>query len=76
MTNIQDEVAAGEENMLQTEGQFTSILGAMTEAKDQNDCMATKIQAIVGILSELGTSFTEVTNSAEKLANFAQNLKG
>ena len=65
MTNIQDEVAAGEENMLQTEGQFTSILGAMTEAKDQNECMATKIQAIVGILSELGTSFTEVTNSAE-----------
>lgn len=76
LTNIQDEVAAGEENMLQTEGQFTSILGAMTEAKDQNECMATKIQAIVGILSELGTSFTEVTNSAEKLASFAQNLKG
>lgn len=62
--------------MLQTEGQFTSILGAMTEAKDQNDCMATKIQAIVGILNELGTSFTEVTNSAENLASFSQNLKG
>lgn len=76
LTNIQDEVAAGEENMLQTEGQFTNILGAMTEAKEQNDCMATKIQAIVGILSELGTSFTDVTNSAEKLASFAQNLKG
>lgn len=76
LANIQDEVASGEENMLQTEGQFTSILGAMTEAKDQNDCMATKIQAIVGILNELGTSFTEVTNSAENLASFSQNLKG
>ncbi|MGG2072173.1 globin-coupled sensor protein [Lysinibacillus irui] len=75
LTNIQGEVASGEENMLQTEGQFTSILDAMTEAKEQNDCMATKIQAIVGILGELGTSFTEVTNSAEKLATFAQNLK-
>ncbi|KPN96619.1 globin-coupled sensor protein [Lysinibacillus sp. ZYM-1] len=76
LTNIQEEVASGEENMLHTEGQFTNILGAMTEAKDQNDCMAMKIKAIASILSELGTSFSEVTNSAEKLANFAQNLKG
>ncbi|MBD8523036.1 globin-coupled sensor protein [Lysinibacillus fusiformis] len=75
LIHIQDEVASGEDNMLHTEGQFTNIVGAMTEAKDQNDCMATKIQAIAGILSGLGTSFTEVTNSAEKLASFAQNLK-
>ncbi|MCG7437543.1 protoglobin domain-containing protein [Lysinibacillus fusiformis] len=75
LIHIQDEVASGEDNMLHTEGQFTNIVGAMTEAKDQNDCMATKIQAIAGILSGLGSSFTEVTNSAEKLASFAQNLK-
>lgn len=74
LTNIQDEVASGEENMSQTEGQFTNILGAMTEAKDQNNCMADKIQVIVEILNELGTSFSEVANSAEKLASFAQNL--
>lgn len=74
LTNIQDEVASGEENMSHTEGQFTNILGAMTEAKDQNDCMVQKIQAIVEILNELGSSFSEVANSAEKLASFAQNL--
>lgn len=74
LTNIQDEVASGEENMSQTEGQFTNILGAMTEAKDQNNCMADKIQVIVEILNELSTSFSEVANSAEKLASFAQNL--
>ena len=75
LIHIQEEVASGEDNMLHTEGQFTNIVGAMTEAKVQNDCMATKIQAIAGILSGLGSSFTEVTNSAEKLASFAQNLK-
>ncbi len=33
LTNIQDEVAAGEENMLQTEGQFTNILGSYDRSK-------------------------------------------
>ena len=42
LSNIQEEVASGEENMVQTEGQFTNILEAMTEAKDQNGRMEKK----------------------------------
>lgn len=74
LSNIQEEVASGEENMVQTEGQFNKILDAMTESKCQNDLMEKEVQAVAEILSELGLSFNEVTNSADKLANFAQNL--
>ncbi|MGE7093446.1 protoglobin domain-containing protein [Lysinibacillus sp. NPDC048646] len=74
LSNIQEEVASGEENMVQTEGQFNKILDAMTEAKCQNDLMEKEVQAVAEILSELGLSFNEVTNSADKLANFAQNI--
>ncbi len=72
--HIQAEVASGEENMAQTEGQFNKILDAMTEAKSQNDRMEKEIQAISHVLHELGLAFNEVTNSADKLANVAQNL--
>lgn len=74
LSNIQEEVASGEENMVQTEGQFTNILNSMTEAKEQNDCMEKEVLAIAEILNELGIAFEEVTSSAEKLANVAQNL--
>ncbi|UPW82866.1 globin-coupled sensor protein [Lysinibacillus sp. Ag94] len=74
LSNIQEEVASGEENMVQTEGQFTNILEAMTEAKDQNGRMEKEVQAIAEVLSELGIAFNEVKNSAGKLASFAQNL--
>ncbi len=74
LSNIQEEVASGEENMVQTKGQFNKILEAMTEAKCQNDRMEKEVQAVTEILSELGLSFNEVTDSADKLANFAQNL--
>lgn len=74
LSNIQEKVASGEENMVKTEGQFTNILEAMTEAKDQNGQMEKEIQTIVETLSELGIAFNEVKNSAEKLASFAQNL--
>lgn len=74
LSNIQEEVAAGEGNMVQTEGQFTNILNSMTEAKEQNDCMEKEVLAIAEILNELGIAFEEVTSSAEKLANVAQNL--
>lgn len=74
LSNIQEEVASGEENMVQTEGQFTNILEAMTEAKDQNGRMEKEVQTIVEVLSELGIAFNEVKNSAGKLASFAQNL--
>ncbi|MEX3747612.1 MULTISPECIES: protoglobin domain-containing protein [Lysinibacillus] len=74
LSNIQEEVESGEENMVQTEGQFTKILDSMTEAKEQNDCMEKDVLAIAGILNELGIAFEEVTSSAEKLANVAQNL--
>ncbi|MGE7954364.1 protoglobin domain-containing protein [Lysinibacillus xylanilyticus] len=74
LSNIQEEVESGEENMVQTEGQFTKILDSMTEAKEQNDCMEKDVLAIAEILNELGIAFEEVTNSAEKLANVAQNL--
>ncbi|MFJ7732781.1 protoglobin domain-containing protein [Lysinibacillus sp. NPDC097231] len=74
ISNIKEEVTSGEENMAQTEGQFTKILDSMTEAKGQNDCMEKEILAIAEILKELGLAFDEVTNSAEKLANVAQNL--
>ena len=74
LSNIQEEVTSGEENMVQTEGQFTKILDSMTEAKEQNDWMEKDVLAIAEILNELGSAFEEVTNSAEKLANVAQNL--
>ncbi|MGE6517200.1 protoglobin domain-containing protein [Lysinibacillus sphaericus] len=74
LSNIQEEVASGEENMVQTEGQFNKILDAMTQAKCQNDRMEKEVQAVAEVLSELGISFNEVTHSADKLANFAQNL--
>ncbi len=74
LSNIQEEVASGEGNMVQTEGQFTNILNSMTEAKEQNDCMEKEVLAIAEILNELGMAFEEVTSSAEKLANVAQNL--
>jgi len=74
LSNIQEEVESGEENMVQTEGQFTKILDSMTEAKEQNDCMEKDVLAIAEILNELGIAFEEVTSSAEKLANVAQNL--
>ncbi|MGA3602382.1 protoglobin domain-containing protein [Lysinibacillus agricola] len=74
LSNIQEEVESGEENMVQTEGQFTKILNSMTEAKEQNDCMEKDVLAIAEILNELGIAFEEVTSSAEKLANVAQNL--
>ncbi|WP_223555358.1 protoglobin domain-containing protein [Lysinibacillus sphaericus] len=74
LSNIQEEVASGEGNMVQTEGQFTNILNSMTEAKEQNDCMEKEVLAIAEILNELGIAFEEVTSSAEKLANVAQNL--
>ncbi|MFJ8461372.1 protoglobin domain-containing protein [Lysinibacillus xylanilyticus] len=74
LSNIQEEVESGEENMVQIEGQFTKILDSMTEAKEQNDCMEKDVLAIAEILNELGTAFEEVTSSAEKLANVAQNL--
>ncbi|MGE7916278.1 protoglobin domain-containing protein [Lysinibacillus xylanilyticus] len=74
LSNIQEEVASGEGNMVQTEGQFTNILNSMTEAKEQNDCMEKEVLAIAEILYELGIAFEEVTSSAEKLANVAQNL--
>ena len=72
--NIQDEVASGEENMEQTEGQFNKILEAMTEAKSQNDRMEKEVQSVSGVLNELALAFNEVTNSADKLANVAQDL--
>ncbi|MGN4127569.1 protoglobin domain-containing protein [Lysinibacillus sphaericus] len=74
LSTIQEEVASGEENMVQTEGQFNKILDAMTQAKCQNDRMEKEVQAVAEVLSELGLSFNEVTHSADKLANFAQNL--
>lgn len=74
LSNIQEEVTSGEENMVQTEGQFTNILDAMTEAKEQNGQMEKEVQAIVEVLSQLGIAFNEVKNSAEELASFAQNL--
>ncbi|CAM5308716.1 Chemotaxis protein OS=Lysinibacillus sphaericus OX=1421 GN=LS41612_02910 PE=3 SV=1 [Lysinibacillus sphaericus] len=46
LSNIQAEVASGEENMAQTEGQFNKILDAMTEAKCQNDLMEKEVQAV------------------------------
>ncbi|KOS67145.1 chemotaxis protein [Lysinibacillus contaminans] len=72
--NIQEEVASGEENMVQTEGQFNKILDAMMEAKRQNDCMEKEVKTVTGIVSELSLAFDEVTNSADKLANVAQDL--
>ncbi|POZ54225.1 hypothetical protein LYSIN_04247 [Lysinibacillus sphaericus] len=60
--------------MAQTEGQFNKILDAMTEAKCQNDLMEKEVQAVAQVLHELGLAFNEVTNSADKLANVAQNL--
>jgi len=74
LSNIQEEVTSGEENMVRTEGQFTNILDAMTEAKEQNGQMEQEVQAIVEVLSQLGIAFNEVKNSAEELASFAQNL--
>ncbi|MGE7696114.1 protoglobin domain-containing protein [Lysinibacillus sp. NPDC094177] len=74
LSNIQEEVASGEENMVRTEGQFINILEAMTEAKEQNGRMEKEVQAIVEILGDLGIAFNEVKNSAKTLASFAQNL--
>ncbi|MFJ7738527.1 methyl-accepting chemotaxis protein [Lysinibacillus sp. NPDC097287] len=74
LSNIQQEVTSGEENMAQTEGQFNKILDAMTEAKSQNDCMEKEVKAVTGIVSELAIAFDEVTHSADKLANVAQDL--
>ncbi len=74
LSHIQEEVASGEENMTQTEGQFNKILDAMTQAKCQNDRMEKEVLAVAEILNELGLAFNEVTNSADKLANVAQNL--
>lgn len=74
LDNIQQEVASGEENMVQTEGQFNKILDAMTEAKCQNDCMEKDLNAVTKIVSELAIAFDEVTHSADKLANVAQDL--
>ncbi len=74
LSHIQEEVASGEENMAQTEGQFNKILDAMTQAKCQNDRMEKEVQAVALILNELGLAFNEVTNSADKLASVAQNL--
>ena len=72
--NIQEEVASGEENMAQTEGQFNKILDAMTEAKCQNDRMEKEVKSVSGVVNELALAFNEVTNSADKLANVAQDL--
>ena len=74
LDNIQEEVEAGEENMAQTEGQFNKILDAMTEAKCQNDRMEKEVNSVAGIVCELAQAFNEVTNSADKLANVAQDL--
>ena len=46
----------------------------MTEAKCQNDSMEKELKAVTGIVSELAFAFDEVTISADKLANVAQNL--
>lgn len=72
--NIQEEVASGEENMTQTEGQFNKILDAMTEAKHQNDSMEKEVKNVTEIVCELALAFDEVTNSADKLATVAQDL--
>lgn len=74
LSHIQDKVASGEENMVQTEGQFNKILDAMTEAKCQNDRMEKDFQGVNEIVRELGLAFNEVTSSADHLANVAQDL--
>ena len=74
LAKIQEDVIIGKENMIQTEGQFNLILNAMTEAKDQNERMVKEVISVSTIVSELALAFNEVTVSADRLANVAQDL--
>ena len=73
--NVEAEIALGETSMNQSVQQFSEILDAMRESKEQNQLMGTEIQQMGEVISQLGGAFDEVTTSADQLANVAQELK-
>lgn len=72
---IQKAVQTGEENMGGTEKQFSLIVEAMVETKEQNNLVETEVEQMCGIISELGRAFDEVTLSADTLAVISHGLE-
>lgn len=75
LEQIQKAVQTGEENMGGTEEQFSLIVEAMVETKEQNNLVENEVEQMCGIISELGRAFDEVTLSADTLAVISHGLE-
>jgi heam-based aerotactic trancducer len=75
LKNIEGDIQLGEISLTETVQQFDEILSAMSETKAQNGLMDTEIRMMGEVIEQLGGAFQEVTSSADRLANIAQDLK-
>lgn len=75
LKNIEGDIQLGEISLTETVQQFDEILSAMSETKAQNGLMDTEIRMMGEVIEQLGGAFQEVTTSADRLANIAQDLK-
>lgn len=72
--NIQASVQVGKDSMEQSSQQFSEILQSICDTKKQNGYIEQEVDQINDIVQELGVAFDEVTRSADRLANVAQEL--
>lgn len=74
LDKIEDAVKAGTDCMEKSSYQFTKILQSICDTKEQNNLIEREIEHVNEVVRELGVAFNEVTNSADLLANVAQEL--
>ena len=74
LQNIEEDIHSGETGLQQTVEQFDEILCAMSDTKQQNGLMESEICIMGEVIDQLGGAFQEVTSSADRLANIAQDL--
>ncbi|WP_186278834.1 globin-coupled sensor protein [Lysinibacillus sp. BW-2-10] len=75
LERVNEEVQLGEKSMNETEEQFSQILNVVNESKVQSELMKKEIERLHGVISELASSFNEVTYSADQLALVAKDLE-
>lgn len=75
LKQIQTAVQSGEESMAGTEEQFSLIVNALIEAKEQNTLVENEVEQMNGVIVKLGQAFDEVTLSADMLATVSSKLE-
>lgn len=71
---VEREMSLSESSMQHSVQQFTQILEAMQDTKRQNELMESEIRQMGGVIDQLCEAFDVVTDSADRLANIAQDL--